>query len=374
MIFENLDNSVKTKIFTGYNALRNNTSPLKELGSKCLIVTGKHSAKVSGALADAEYALNKEEIKYDIFDEICENPTLEICYQAGYLAFKEKYDFIMAIGGGSAIDASKTAAIFATNPNIEPFDIFRAKVWNTSPLPVVAVGTTAGTGTEVSRAAVITLETTNRKLSVSDEDCLPSISYCDPKYTYTAGRDLTVSTALDALSHITEGWFNKNCDEIARESAKRGLPAVISFLKKLKNGDEINNEDRDNMYYASLYAGTVLKLGTTYPHGIGYILTENYGVPHGQACAVFLPHLIKWSKKYAPEEVYKSFFEVMGTDEEEFLSLLDALINLPEIQMSKKDIEKYSVRWYGGVPKFQKVYGNFTRDNAQHLLEELFGE
>lgn len=372
MIFKNTDPQMSARVFAGKNAIAENSGQLKSLGSLCLIITGRNSAKICGVLDDALNALEKEGIKSIIFNDISANPTTVQCLNAGMTAYENKVDFIFALGGGSVIDAAKAAAVIAANPHLKFEDIFSGR-WNNKPIPLAVAGTTAGTGTEVSKAAVITDISTAQKTSITHPDCFAEIAFCDPKYTYTAGFELTVSTALDALAHASEGWFNKSLEPISKQNAKICLPVIWRVLKKLAAGETLTEADRDDMYYASLYAGIVLRLGTAYPHAVGYILTENYNVPHGTACAVFLPHMINYCGRYAPD-ILSEYLNLIGADTEEFECTLSKLIKLPEIKMSDAKIEEYAARWGSDFPKFRRTYGDFTVQTAKELLKELFGE
>ena len=151
----------------GKNAVAENSSEFKMLGKKCLILTGKSGAKKSGALDDAIKALEIENIGYAVFDEIGENPLLSVCHKAGVAAREANADFLLGIGGGSVLDAAKAIAIYASNPVLSPIDIYKRE-YDNAPLPVALIGTTAGTGSEVTAVAVLTNDETGIKKSISE--------------------------------------------------------------------------------------------------------------------------------------------------------------------------------------------------------------
>ena len=124
-------------------------------GKRCLIVTGRSSARLSGALGDAEKALQGAGISYEIFDGIGANPLVSACCAAGKRARDIGAEFILGIGGGSVLDASKAIAIYAADPSLAPMDIYKRE-YSGTPLPVLLIGTTAGTGSEVTGVAVLT--------------------------------------------------------------------------------------------------------------------------------------------------------------------------------------------------------------------------
>jgi len=136
------------KLLSGMDAVIKNGDIFSEAGKKCLIVTGGSSAKKSGALSDAESTLEKCGIQYSIFNEITANPSAEVCHKGGAAANSFGADFVLGIGGGSALDAAKAIAFFAANPSFESEDIYSYTECN-SPFPLFLIGTSAGTGSEV---------------------------------------------------------------------------------------------------------------------------------------------------------------------------------------------------------------------------------
>ena len=167
---------------SGKNCVTENSALIAKYGTKCLIVTGGSSAKKSGALEDVTKALEKEGISYKIYDKITENPRLDHCHEAGCLAREYGADFIIGIGGGSPLDAAKAVAVYASNPAFSPEDIYTPEKREKA-LPIVAVGTTAGTGSEVGRVSVLTNPETGRKGSIAPDDCYPTLSFADSTYT-----------------------------------------------------------------------------------------------------------------------------------------------------------------------------------------------
>ena len=361
------------KVISGKDCVSKNAKVFSLFGKRCLIITGKRSAKENGALDDVTACCEQAGCEYSVFDKVIENPLLSSCAEAGDLCKQIGADFIVAIGGGSVLDAAKAAAIFAVNSFENITDIYK-KDYERSPLPLIVIGTTAGTGSEVSPTAVITVDESGLKKSISGDECYAKIALCDPKYTYNIPRSITVSTALDAFAHALEGFFSRKHNSTTDTFAKLALPYEWQVLKTLAEGGELSEKERDEIYYASVYSGMVLAIGTTYPHGLGYALTEQFGVPHGQACAVFDMHLIEWSEKYAPERAAE-FFDLLGAECDEVLAVMNSLIDIDEnVKFSAKQIDEIISRFGEDNPKFKNVYGNFTPKTAQKLFTKLFGE
>lgn len=357
------------KCFWGNDCVCENSSSLV-LGKTCLIVTGKSSAKLSGALDDAISALGKEGVSCGIFDGIGENPLISACHNAGEAARKIGADFILGIGGGSVLDASKAIAIYAANPDLSPIDIYKREYKNAA-LPVALIGTTAGTGSEVTAVAVLTNDETGVKKSISGPDCYAVVSFCDPKYTCSMSYKTTVSTALDAFAHAVEGFFTQKCEGPLRLFAEKCIPELYSCLETLSKADTVPEEIREKLYYASIYAGLVINTcGTAFPHPLGYVLTENYGVPHGMACAAFFAPFIDRCAKFAPEKF--NDFRKMTDETDKVKSVISSLTDLNGAVIGEENAKKYALRWQSVIPRnFTASPGGLTQEEAAEILARV---
>ena len=358
------------KCIWGENSVAENSAALKTLGNKCLILTGKSGAIKSGALDDAKSALEKENITYEIFDEIGENPLISVCHKAGIAAREANADFLLGIGGGSVLDAAKAIAIYASNPELSPIDIYKREYSN-APLPVALIGTTAGTGSEVTAVAVLTNDETGIKKSISGPDCYAAVSFCDPKYTYSLPYKSTVSTALDAFAHAIEGYFTPKGKGVLKLFAEKCIPELYICLKALSQSDTVAEELRKPLYYSSIYAGLVINTcGTAFPHPLGYVLTENYGIPHGTACAAFFAPFIDRCREFSPEK-YEKFIE-MTEDIETVKSVIATLTDLEEIKISENEAKNYALRWQSIIPRnFAASPGGLTMEEAAGILTSV---
>lgn len=358
-------------IFGGNSPLQNNKNVFSELGKKCLIVTGETSAKKSGALDDLIEIFNELNIEYEIFDEITENPLTADCCAGGIVARKTGADFVVGIGGGSPLDASKAVCVYATNPHIVNDDIYTAEVKN-SPLPLALIGTTAGTGSEVSGVSVLTRQN-GRKQSVSGKNYYAKYVFADAKYTYTVPYYTTVSTALDAMAHAIESMFSPRADFLTQKFALIATEMIYPVLEKLSHSEETpTEEERNTLYFASLYAGFALnKGGTGFPHGMGYALTEDYNVPHGLACAVFLPaYLIEAEKKNS--DLYNELLKSMNTTSEKLEDLIKNLCAF-DLTIPQDKIDEYEIRWEN-LKNFKNSPTGFNNKDAARLMSNLFAK
>ena len=359
-------------VISGKGCIRENTGLLSAFGKKCIIITGDSSAKKSGALDDILYALKKEGIGNIIYDGIGPNPRLDHCFEASEKARKFGADFVIGIGGGSPLDAAKAVAVYASNPDFNIYDIYSSAERNKA-LPIVLVGTTAGTGSEVGKVSVLTDPVTGRKKSISPADCFPRLTFADPTYTHSMPYHITVSTALDALAHALEGYMTEKCTDIPTVFGEKAIELIWQGLLYLHTGKENPDEKmREKLYYGSLYAGiTLAYCGTAFPHPLGYILTENYGLPHGKACTAFMSEFIDRSEKFEKEKTEK-VFAVMKTDRDTFKRIVSELTDLPEIKMTEEEILSYCKR-YDTVPNTIKFSpGGFTKEDAIDIFRKKF--
>ena len=358
------------KCLWGKKALPDNSSLLSEFGKRCLILTGGSGAKKSGALDDACDALKKEGIEYSVFDGIGENPLISACRAAGEAARAAKADFIFGIGGGSVLDAAKAVAIYASNPDLSATDIYKREYEN-KPLPVVLVGTTSGTGSEVTAVAVLTNDETGIKKSISGDDCYARLAFLDAGYTSSLPYASTVSTALDAFAHAVEGYFTQKCNGAVMLWAEKCIPMIFEGLKELSESENISDELREKLYYGSIYAGLVINTcGTAFPHPLGYVLTENYGIPHGTACAAFFAPYIDRCARFAPEKTEK--FIAMTDSLENVKAVIASLTDLRGVTIGKENAEKYALRWQSVLPRnFAASPGGLTQEEAAEILAEI---
>ncbi len=292
-------------LFVQEHALEAQKDLIASWGSRALIVTGKSSAVKSGALAELLAVLADADIEPIIFDRIGPNPTLFSVRDAAAFGLAKGADCVFGVGGGSAMDAAKVVAVLLANPALCDEDLFGAKWQNHSLPPLGLVGTTAGTGSEVTQYSVLT-QPNGQKRSVSHADLFATAAFCDWRYTQSMGYDQTLCTALDALSHAMEGYFaNHDAADIESDTIK-ATDRLMHWLTRLQESASIYQTPafRREVYLASLQAGRVIAHNRTcFAHLAGYALTEQANVPHGMACAVFLPLFLEHAAPCFPQRV-----------------------------------------------------------------------
>jgi len=296
------------RLFWGRNCLKDSTYPFNQLGRKALIVTGRHSADISGALKHVQTVLKKAGVSYVHFNQVPENPPLKTVQDAADLCVEENCDFIMGIGGGSPVDAAKAVAVAVFN-KMNAHDVYDVRRIQGA-LPLVAVLLTSGTGTEATPFSVLTDEENGKKAGFGHDSMFPRVSFCDPAYTRTVPPIVTRDTGLDALSHLLEGVFSTKRNVTLYPLIRQVVLDIMQWLEHaMKNGNDL--EARARLMMASLWGGILIaQTGTTLQHAIGYPLTVRYGVSHGRANGLVLSAIYRL---YYPA-VKNALYQVFGPD------------------------------------------------------------
>ncbi|MCI8387400.1 MAG: iron-containing alcohol dehydrogenase [Clostridiales bacterium] len=342
------------QIISGRGAVRDNADKFA-LGKKALIVSGRNSAKACGALDDVIDVLASLGIEWALYDKIVENPPVSVCFEGGKLAFEEKADFVVAIGGGSPLDAAKAIAAYAANPELSAMDIYTAAIEKA--LPIIAIPTTAGTGSEVDPVAVMTIDGKNVKKSFKSACTFPRYAILDPKYTESLGAEYTISTALDAFCHCVESYLSPKSTDISRMFAVEGARRIYTALLEIENGScdlEALKPLREQLLTGATSGGIAINTtGTGFNHPLGYNLTLYKGIPHGSACGVFMEEYFSYNSK---TEEGKQLIE-------NFCTALSA---------SPNEVAANIVKWSN--VKIGKAYNNaLTIDEIEQYLENVKG-
>lgn len=252
-------------------------------GSRGLLVIGGHLKRDGTAARLLELTGIQK-----VFSGISENPRLQEVDACAQLLRKEKIDYVVAVGGGSVIDCAKIAALLAANDGgIKPY-FYGEKQFSRKGLPLIAVPTTAGTGSEVTSVSVLTDDEAGKKQPVGSPWLYPTYAMVDPKLTETMPPRVTAQTGIDALCHALEGFWSIHhqpvCDALALYACRlvfRWLPVAYA--------DGENREAREKMAEASMIAGLTFALPkTTGSHACSFPLTNQYHIPHGEACGLTL--------------------------------------------------------------------------------------
>ncbi len=267
----------------------------KPLGSNALIVTGSRDT-IGNEIR--EY-LEKEGIKSSHF-KVTGEPSLETTKVGLDLARNEKCDMVIACGGGSAIDSGKIIAAMMKNEGeiLSYLEVIgEGKSLSNPSAPCIAIPTTAGTGAEVTKNAVISSEEHKVKVSLRSPYMYPDLVLLDPMLTLSMPRRVTASTGLDALTQVIEPFVSHLSNPMTDAFCREGMRLAAKSLKKAyDDGNDV--EAREEMLLASLFGGIALanaKLGVV--HGFAGVIGGMYGIPHGIVCAALLPYSVETNVK-----------------------------------------------------------------------------
>lgn len=274
-----------TELIMGESCVAQNAARFKALGKRALIVAGK-SAEINGALVDVTNALDSVGILHTRTNGAKPNPDLEDVQRIVDAGNHFNADFIVAIGGGSPIDAAKTAAALMKS-GMNAAELL-TKPLPDAAIPLVAVPTTAGTGTEANSYSILTLDNPKRKLSFSVPPMAPRLGLLDVRYTMSLDPTQSACTAVDALAHLVEGYIRDGWTNIGEMLALHGLRHIARCKAALLKS-KYSKQVREDLFYASMIGGVTLAHAKTLaPHSMGYSLTVHRDMPHGQACGVLL--------------------------------------------------------------------------------------
>jgi len=342
-----------------------NSSNLRGLGHKCLIVTGLQSSKLNGSLEDSITALENENIKYSIFDEVEERPTLEIIEKAYRDHKKDNIDFILAVGGGSAIDAAKAISILFKN-DIQAKEIFSLK--NLEGIPIVAVPTTAGPGSETTPYSVVSIPEQGISRSTGQR-IFPNFAFLDARYTINKPYDITVCTAVDAFSHLAEGYLSTQSNLITDTLAERGLRLFGECLEPLRNKD-CRIEVREKLLMASCIGGMVIsQTGISLPHGLGYVLTSEKNVPHGVANGILFPG---YMKVFRNTEKLERLLHLIKVDSiEAFSNILKEILDYKNLNLTDTEIKKYVDDILSSEKKLKNHPEKISREDLTKIYKSI---
>jgi alcohol dehydrogenase class IV len=279
-----------TRILFGAGALGQIGPLALEMGRRALVVTGQNFMRAAPLLD----LLAKHKIRGTPLS-IEGEPTVKVAQMGTACAREEKCDLVIGLGGGSALDTSKAIAALLTNPG-NPLDylevIGKGKPLTHPSAPFIAIPTTAGTGAEVTRNAVLASPQHRVKVSLRSPLMLPRLALVDPELTYSLPPEITASTGLDALAQLIEPFVcvkaNPMTDAFCREGIRR---AARSLLLAYEHGD--NPAAREDMTLASLFGGLALaNAGLGAVHGFAAPIGGMFPAPHGVVCACSLPHVM----------------------------------------------------------------------------------
>jgi len=311
------------KAFFGFNAVENFHELLKPYSRIC-VVSGSTSIEKTGFKKFlGEYFKDKQ---FFYFNQIEENPSINTVIRGAKFARENKSELVIGFGGGSPLDASKAIAAFAAN-NKGFYELLSEEKLENSPLPLIAVPTTCGTGSEMNNYAIITDTEKVDKVNFAKENTFPKYAVLDPVFLRSLNRKTLYATAFDAITHALEGFVSKKANPFSDSCAVTAMEIIMATFSE--GADTAKDETLLNFLYGSSLAGiTILHTGTTLLHALGYFLTNEKKIHHGTANTVLLPY----------------YLEMLREKEVSRYSVLAALMQKHELDIQRwQDVMGYDV-------------------------------
>ena len=294
----------------------------KKFGKKCMITCGPGTSK-KGLAGKVRGLLEKEGINTAIYDKVIPNPTVEIVDEGAAIARKEKCEFIIGLGGGSAMDTAKGIAVAAAHEgSIWTYALGKSEITEKT-LPVVTATTTSGTGSQCTCFAVISNNMTHQKPGMGSPYILPALAIVDPELMLSVPESLTLTTGFDVFSHAVEALTSKTSTPISDMFAEKAIGLVVKHLPECyKNGNNI--EARSGMAMADTYAGIAISHAAV---SLGHVLSHIIGgyypdIAHGDALFSVYREVLRFNATALPEK-HSFIAESLAPGEKDIVTAFD---------------------------------------------------
>ncbi len=314
-------------------------------GRRGLIITGRHSAKKSGLLDRVKKILKATGREIFIYDDVEPEVSVETVDKAAELARRYRADFFIGLGGGSAIDCAKAVSgIYKDRLSVKDYLDTKTPVRRDSGF-LIAIPTTAGTGSESTKNAVLTYTAKKIKISLRGDSLVPSMAIMDPELTYSMTKEITAYTGMDALTHAVESYFSSNANEITELLSLKAVTLILGSMSAAYK-KPLDKAARYDMMLGSFTAGlSFANAGLGAVHGIGHPAGAVLKLPHGLVNAVLLPHVLEFNSAAIGAQLMQ-FRKATGFDLIKKIKSLNKSMGIPaRLTASSK----------GGVKKIEEI-------------------
>lgn len=293
-----------TEIRFGVGRLKEIGEVAARFGKRCLLVTVPIFPELENVFNKAKQFLREAGVEVAHFDQVIPNPTVEVVSQGAKMAKEFGAEVVIGLGGGSSMDTAKAIAVAATHPGTcWDYLYFRQTQPTEKTLPIVAIPTTSGTGSQVTQVAVVTNSAERNKSALYNSILYPRVAIVDPELMLSMPPQITATTGFDAFTHAFESFINPNGSPYTDLLAYEAMRIIVQNLPEaVRNGSDL--EIRSRMAWADTLAGlSIANAGVTLPHGIAMAMSGLYPhIAHGQALAAVYPAIMSFSWKYAKEK------------------------------------------------------------------------
>jgi alcohol dehydrogenase class IV len=371
-----------SRIVRGAGTLGEIAAEISRLGGKKVMIVTDPGIVAAGIVGRLETVLRDAGISYTVHDRIEPDPPLQLAVETAEKIKTEGVDLLVGIGGGSAIDIAKVAAVLATNAEgIET--IIGIDLVKKAGLPTVIIPTTAGTGSEVTPIAILSDHTEKLKKGIVSPYLFPTVAMLDPELTLGLPPAVTAATGMDALIHAVEAYTSKNSDSLTDVFAWRAMELIYANLKKAyDDGSDIIA--RANMLEGSLLAGMAFaNAGVTAVHAFAYPIGAEFHIPHGVANSIMLTPVMEFNMsgnltKFA--NISKAFgHDISGLSEEDAArNTVDSLRQLARDLKVPEHLGEFGVKGddipglAAGVMKVTRLLDNNPRTLTHQDAEKIY--
>lgn len=300
-----------TEVLFGSGSSHKTGEMVKKLGGGKAIITTDNGVFDNGVLNNIETSLKEKGIPYKIFSEVEPEPTIQGVAKATEMLKSFNATIVIGVGGGSSIDTAKAVAVMGTNQG-QIFDYVGFGLIGEEPLPIIAIPTTSGTGSEATFWSVLADKTNDIKASVGGWEIMPSMAILDPELTLTLPPRITATTGIDALCHAMESFVAKSTQPISEGMSIHAMKLIARSLRRaVTRGDDI--KAREDMLMGSLlaaFAFNITRLGLA--HALAIPFGAHFHIPHGTINAILLPWVMEFNVPAATDkyiEIAKIFGE-----------------------------------------------------------------
>lgn len=353
---------INTKIYFGDNAL----DRLAEIPYKKVLVITDPFVVESGMIKMITYRLDGSGVKFEIFKDVVPDPPVDKVVIGVKKLLEYKPEAIVAVGGGSAIDSAKAMKEFAT------------QIGDLGEIPLIAVPTTSGTGSEVTSFSVITDPETRTKYPLVSDSLIPAEAILDAELVKSVPPAITADTGMDVLTHALEAYVSTASNEFSNALAEKAIEIVGAFLQRAYY-DGTDMHARQKMHVASCLAGLAFNsasLGLN--HGMAHQLGANFHIPHGRANAILLPHIVQFNSdinqnsrsksEYLPSvRKYMHAARILGLNSFNEITTVRALVSWIQFMMKEMDVP-FSISQTGKVT--EEEYMSKISDMADAALAD----
>jgi len=349
---------VPSRIITGPGASDHVGGEAKRLGAKKVLVVTDEGIVREGYVGQVRERIACEGIEVEVFAGVTPDPTMRNVEEALAVLKRAGCDAVVSLGGGSSIDAGKATSVMATNPG-SIRDYMGIEKFHNPGVPFIAMPTTCGTGSEVSMSDIITDTERNVKMLIISYYVLPRVALVDPRFTLTLSREMTASTAVDALTHAIEAYVSLKAQPITDTLALRAIELISTSLRQAWR-DNTNLEARaDTMLGAHLAGMAFSNSSVALVHGMSRPIGAYFHVHHGLSNAVLLERVMRFSLAGSPAR-YARVAQAMGEDVEGLSDMEAAEKAVEAVGKLCKDIN---------IPTLSQI--GITEDRLRPYVEQM---